>query len=249
MALLRTLKQRFGISAPRVAVRAHIAWYWRWLVLVSVAVLAVSVGWATFDPAAVLPGFGRVEVGASAERSKELLAREQQELADLRSRAAAAERQLAIERATYEDLARQIKMLTEQNAALKDDLAFFQSLMTAGGGAAGVMIDRFKLHKEIMPGEYRYRLFLVQTGQRDRNFEGRLQMVVNLSENERTTALAVPPEGDRDAKEYRLNFKFFQRVEGTFKVSPDAVVKSLQVRVYEAGSKTPRLAHTIHASS
>ena len=249
MALLRTLKQRFGISAPRVAVHTHVAWYWRWLVLGSVVVVAAGLGWAILHPAVALPEFGRADPGVAAERSKELSIREQQDLAELRSRAAAAERQLAIERATYEDLARQIKALTEQNAALKEDLAFFQSLMPAGGGAAGVMIDRFKLQKEIMPGEYRYRLFLVQTGQRDRNFEGRLQLVVNLSENERTTALTVPPEGDRDAKEYRLNFKFFQRVEGTFKVSPDAVVKSLQVRVYEAGSKMPRLAHTVHASS
>lgn len=247
MALLRTLKQRFGISAPRVAVRAQLAWYWRWLAILAVAAVAAGVGWFTFHPGVVLSGFRSPDTGQSLGRLNEAMALQQQEMAQLRGRAAAAERQLAIERATYEDLARQIKALTEQNAALKEDLAFFQTLMPAGGGATGVMIDRFRLQKD-MPGEYRYRLFLVRTGQREKNFEGRLQLVVNLVENERTTALTMP-EGERDAREYQLNFKFFQRIEGTFKINPNAVVKSLQVRVYEHGSKTPKLAHTVHASS
>ncbi|MGQ0749835.1 MAG: DUF6776 family protein [Betaproteobacteria bacterium] len=249
MALLRALKQRFGISAPRVAVRAHVPWYWRWLGILSMAVLAAGIGWFTLHPAVVLSGFAAVDNGISSEKSSEESARQQQELAELRARAAVAERQFAIERATYDDLVRQIRALTEQNAALKEDLAFFQTLMPAGGGTMGIMVDRFRLQKDILPGEYRYRLFLVQTGPRDRNFQGRLQFVVNLTENERTTALTVPAESERDAREYRLDFKFFQRVEGTFRVNPNAVVKSLQVRVYEKGSDTPRLAHTVQASS
>lgn len=248
MALLRTLKQRFGISAPRVAVRAQLAWYWRWLAILAVAALAAGVGSLTFHPGSVLSGFLSPDTGQSLDRLNEAMVLQQQEMAQLHGRAAAAERQLAIERATYEDLARQIKALTEQNAALKEDLAFFQTLMPGGGGATGVMIDRFRLQKD-MPGEYRYRLFLVRTGQREKNFEGRLQLVVNLVENEQTTALTMPAEGERDAREYQLNFKFFQRIEGTFKINPNAVVKSLQVRVYEHGSKTPKLAHTVHASS
>lgn len=248
MALLRALKQRFGISAPRVAVHAHVPWYWRWLGILSMAVLASAIGWFTFYPAAVVSGLGAAENGFTSEKSSDE-ARQQQELAELRTRAAVAERQLAIERATYEDLARQIRALTEQNAALKEDLAFFQTLMPAGGGTTGIMVDRFRLQREVLPGEYRYRLFLVQTGQRDKNFQGRLQFVINMIENERTTTLTVPAEPERDAREYRLDFKFFQRLEGTFKVNPNAVVKSLQVRVYEKGSNTPRLAHTVQASS
>ena len=60
--------------------------------------------------------------------------------------------------------------------------------------------------------------------------------------------LSLPPEAEKNAKEYRLNFKFFQRVEGTFKVAPGAVVKSLQVRVFENGSVAPKLAQTVSVS-
>jgi hypothetical protein len=60
--------------------------------------------------------------------------------------------------------------------------------------------------------------------------------------------MTLPKEGEANAKEYQLRFRFFQRVEGTFKVAPDAIVKSLQVRVFENGSKTPKLAQTVSAS-
>jgi hypothetical protein len=42
-----------------------------------------------------------------------------------------------------------------------------------------------------------------------------------------------------------LAFKYFRRVEGSFRVNPKARVESVQVRVYEAGSNQPRATHTV----
>jgi hypothetical protein len=248
MAFLRALKQRFGIAAPRVAVRTHIPWYWRWFGIAAVGALAVGAGWATYDSGMTFAGFRQSDTDRALAERNQTIARQEQDIAELRTRAARTERQLAIESATYGDLARQLKTLAEQNAALKEDLAFFQTLMPAGGGDGTVVINRFSMHKELIPGEYRYRLLLVRTGQRDKDFQGRLQFVVNLSQNERAFALTLPPDGESDAKEFQLRFRFFQRVEGTFKVAPDADVKSLQVRIFENGGKAPKLAQTVSAS-
>jgi hypothetical protein len=67
-------------------------------------------------------------------------------------------------------------------------------------------------------------------------------------EGGKTTALTLPRAAESGAKEFQLNFKFFQRVEGTFKVAPDAVVRSFQVRVFESGSNAPKLTHTLKVS-
>jgi hypothetical protein len=32
--LIRSIKRRFGISAPRMTVRTQLAWYWRWLLMI-----------------------------------------------------------------------------------------------------------------------------------------------------------------------------------------------------------------------
>lgn len=248
MPLLRALKQRFGIAAPRVAVRTHLPWYWRWCAIIAVGTAAAAAGWATYDSSTIFAGFRQSEADRALAKLEQAVARQEQEIRELRAQAARAERQLEIERATYGDLAKQLKALADENAALKEDLAFFQTLMPAGGRDGAIAINRFKVEPESLPGEYRYRLLLVQTGHREREFQGSLQFVLNLSQNEKAVVLTLPADGERDAKEYQLKFRFFQRIEGTFKVAPDAVVRSLQVRVFENGSKTPKLAQTVNAS-
>lgn len=247
-SILRTLQRKFGISAPRVAVTTHIAWYWRWLGYIAAGAIVVAVGWTTYDYGMELAGFRRSEAASALARLNDEIGRRDGEIANLRLRAAAAEQQLQIERATYADLARQVKALGGENASLREDLAFFQSLMAAGGKEGAVSVNRFRVHPEALPGEYRYRLLLVQTGQRVKEFHGKLQFVLNLEQDDRKFALTLPHEGEKTPKEFEVSFKFFQRVEGTFKVAPGAVVKSMQVRVFENGSVAPKLSHTVSIS-
>jgi len=56
--------------------------------------------------------------------------------------------------------------------------------------------------------------------------------------------MSFPEQADAGAAAFKLGFKYFQRVEGTFRVSPKAKVESVQVRVYEAGSTQPRATHS-----
>jgi hypothetical protein len=248
MQVLRALKRTFGISAPRVAVRAHVPWYWRWMLLALAAAGVAGVGWMTYHFGLSFAGFRQSETERTLAQLNETIGRQQQEIAELRMQATQAERELQMERATYAQLEKQVKTLSEQNAALREDLAFFQSLMPAGGGDAALTINRFQVQKDGVPGEYRYRLLLVRTGKRDGEFQGRLQFVIHLVQDTQRVVLMLPLENDPVAKDYQLSFKFFQRVEGTFKVSPDAVVKSMQVRVFENGAKAPRLTQTINVS-
>ena len=245
---IRTLRRRFGIFAPRVVVRAHVPWYWRWLGYVTIGALVVGVGWTTYEYGMELAGFRQSEAArAIAQMSEEIKSRDAR-IIDLRAQVAAAERQLQIDRATYGDLGGQVKLLSEENAALKEDLALFQSLMASGEKEMGLSINRFRVQPDSLPGEYRYRLLLVQSGQRVKEFQGTLQFVVNLEQGDRKFAVTLPLEEQKSAKEYLVNFKFFQRVEGTFKVAPGTVVKSLQVRVFEIGSITPKLTQLVSTS-
>ena len=140
---LRALRRKFGISAPRVAVHAHVAWYWRWLGYVALGGLVFGVGWTTYDYGMELAGFRQSEAARALARLNEEIGQREALIAELRSQVATSERQMQIERATYGDLAKQVKTLSEQNATLREDLAFFQSLMTAGGKEGAVSINRF----------------------------------------------------------------------------------------------------------
>ena len=44
----KRLRQRFGISAPKLAIRTHVAWYWRALAII--ANLVADYLYALLDP-------------------------------------------------------------------------------------------------------------------------------------------------------------------------------------------------------
>ncbi len=246
--MLKSIMRRFGIDAPRLAVRPHMPWYWRWSGVVAGGMLVAGVAWFTYDFGLEYAGFRQGEATRLRAQLDETVRQQQLELAELNAKIATAERQLQIERATFGDLARQVKSLAQENATLKEDLAFFQSLTAATGKEGAVSVNRFRLMPETVPGEYRYQLLLVQTGERAKEFNGRLQFVLNLQQDGRKVVLMLPQDPKAASREYQVSFKLFQRVEGMFRIAPNATVKGLQVRVFEGNSEAPKLTHNVTIS-
>ncbi len=231
-----------------MSVRAAIPWYLRWLGLLALALVVLFLSRATYDFGKKFAGFDQSEADREVQRLGEAHAKMEQELGSVRGQLALSERQLQMERATYADLVKQMKTLTDENARLKEDLAFFQTLMPSGGKEGGVAVNRFIVQNDVLPGECRYRLLLTQSGQRSKDFLGTLQFVVNLQQDNKKVVMTLPAEGEKADKALQLNFRFYQRIEGTFHVAPGAVVKSMQVRIFENGSNEPKLTQAVNAS-
>jgi hypothetical protein len=247
-ALLKSLKNRFGVNAPHMAVRAHTPWFMRWILLACVGVAVVGASWATYRFGSEFAGFRRSEIEGEMKRLNELVLKQSAEIAEMRAKLATTESQRQIEAVTYGDLAKLVKGLSSENASLKDDLAFFQSLLPAAGRDEAFKLGRFTVEPDTVPGEFKYRLLLVQGGQRPADFQGHVQLVVSALLGAEKVVLALPPVADGKTREYQLNFKSFQRVEGTFKIAPGAVVKTVQVRVYQNGASAPKLTQSVNIS-
>jgi len=245
--MLRTLRRRFGIAAPRVAVRTHVPWYLRIAGSVAVVVVALTLAWWTYGFGERFAGFHQSEVERERASMEESFRKLEQESATLRAEASAAARQLQIQAASHESLVKQVKSLADENAALKEDLAFFRTLMAPAGKDGEISLTRALVSPEAVPGEYRYRLLVMQTGQRTKEFQGRLQFVVNVLQDNKRGVVTLPDANDKVAP-YLLSFKLYQRVEGTFKVNPGATVKGVQIRVYENGSNQPKLMQSVNLS-
>ena len=240
------LRQRFGIAAPRVAIRSHIPWYWRWCgIAVLIAVSAAAAAWI-YDAGRRFAGFDTNEVVEELTQLKRELGAAHAELDKLRAVANAADSRLSIERTAQQKLAQQIRTLEQDNATLREELATLESMLSSESRAVSALaVHRFKVEPDVLPGEYRYRLLLVTpSARRERDFTGRLELVVSLTEDGRSAMMSFPEPADAGAAAFRLSFKYFRRVEGTFRVSPKARVESVQVRVYETGSSQPRATHT-----
>ena len=235
---LKRLRRRFGIAAPRVAVRTHVAWYWRWLTTTALLVVSIALAWLAFDLGRRYAGFDAGEAQGAQSRLQDVNAKFEYENTALRKEIAGIERKLQIELSSQGNLTGQIRALSEENALLKEDLAFFQTLMASGSDPGGVTVNRFRVERDALPGEYHYRMLIVQSKQRVREFRGRLQLIVDYERLGKSAVVTYPATAD-EGQAYNLRFKFYQRVEGTFTLSPDAVLNGVQVRVMKDGDSTP----------
>lgn len=248
MTGLKWLRRRFGISARQVAIRAHVPWYVRAGGAALLAAVIGAAGWWAYGSGQRFAGFDRDDAGVELARLTERVTQLEKENAQLRSEQSVSEREAQIERAAKADLARQVKTLAGENAALKEDLALFQSLAGSTSKVDAVSVSRVEIEPDAARGEYRYRVVVLQTGARARPFEGRLQLVVSLGAAGRSGTLTVPETDGESAAPHQLSFRIFQRVDGAFRVPADTPVRSVQVRVFEKGQNQPRVTHTVTLS-
>jgi hypothetical protein len=238
--LWKRMQLRFGISAPKMTVRTHLAWYWRWLgTMVMIAVSLALAAWM-YDAGRRFAGFDRTELELEVSKLKDSLSDVRSEAARLRSIATASESRLKIEQAAQQQLAGQVKALEDENNRLREDLAFFDTLIPAERRGDKVSILGFKVDRDVLPGEYRYRLLVLQGGKRDRPFAGSLQLIIEVQRDGRNDMILMPNPADAGSAAFKLSFKYFHRVEGTFRVPAEVKVRAVQVRVMESGSGEAR---------
>jgi hypothetical protein len=213
---------------------------------VLLGISAAAAAWI-YDAGRRFAGFDHGEVQQELFRVRGELDDARAELARLRSIANAADNRLAIERTAQQKLAQQIRTLEQENAKVREELATLETMFSSDARSANALsIHSFKVEPDVLPGEYRYHLLLVgPQSRRERDFTGRLELVVSLQEAGQNVMMSFPEQKNVGAAAFRLAFKYFRRVEGTFRVSPKAKVESVQVRVYESGSSEPRATHAV----
>jgi cell division protein FtsB len=241
------LKRRFGLHARRVAVRTHMPWYLRWLARGFVAVSVIVLVWIVLEPSRSTALVGGQGESALTDLRNQIAEREKANAA-LKSELTVLERQRQIERASYDDLARQVKELTHENARLREDVALVQAISAADSKVDGVKVSSARIEPNSVPGEYIYRIVLLQTGSRAKQFHGRYQLVVNLLHNGERRGMTLPGPGDSGDAPYQLDFRVHQRIDGTFRVDPGAVVRSVELRVFEGRQSQPKLMQTVTLS-
>lgn len=244
--LLRKIRQRFGIAARPMAVRTHVALHWRLLGLVLVGAAALGGAWWLYDAAQRIAGFDRGAIEREVAELRKRSADLETEAERLRAVADASASTLKIEQTAQAELKTQLRRLEDENARLKEDVSYFETLIPSGAKDDKLAIHGLRVVPDAIAGEYRYRMLVTQGGApRDREFQGSVQVVVELQRDGRSAILTLPEEKTGSAAEaFKLAFKRFRRVEGVFRVDPGVVVRGVQVRVFEAGAREPRATQT-----
>jgi hypothetical protein len=108
-------------------------------------------------------------------------------------------------------------------------------------------VHRLTLERDIMPGEFRLRMLLVQSGQRAKTFSGSYQLVATVVENGESST-HVFPQNDAQNSQFKLSFRYYRRIEQSIQLPPDAQLESVQVRIFEQGATEPKVRQSVSLS-
>jgi hypothetical protein len=243
----RRVRQTFGISAPRMAVRTHLSWRWRLPALLGVIALTAGMWWWGFDFGQFLSGFDH---GAVVEKQQQTEARAntiREENARLRARLVELESDLNVTRGAQATLTRQTLELTSENTQMKEELAFLRKLFSDTGKPGAFSIQRLSAEKD-RDNQYRFSMLVVRGGNPDDEFTGQLTLSANVAAGGHSVTLTLPEDQPDTTAALALKFKYYQRVEGTFRIPVGGQLKSLQARVFEAGQTAPKATRSLNLS-
>jgi len=243
----RKVKRRFGIAAPRLSVRPHVAWYLRWSMMLPFVLGALGLVWFAYHSGLEFAGFhkGQSEFELTELRSKVATLTEENAL--LNRAVVEYEQQIQIDQGRGSETVKQMKALNDEVAHLREDLDFFQNLTSVQGKSSELAIHRLALERDQIPGEYRVRMLLVQGGQRAKEFVGGYQIVATMVQNGQKTT-QVFPRKDAGYGQFQLNFKYYQRLEQSVRIPADAKLKNIQVRLFQQGAREPSVRQSIALS-
>lgn len=241
----RRLRQTFGISAPRMAVRTHLSWRWRLPALLGLVALIVGMWWWGFDFGQFLGGFNRSAVADRQARLEADSTALKDENSRLRGRIAALESELNVTRGTQSTLSRETLELQSENTQMKEELAFLRELFSNTGKPGTLTIQRLRAERD-RDDVYRFSMLVVRGGNPSDEFLGQLTLLANVAAGGQNSTVTLPDDQPDTAAALKLKFKYYQRVEGTFRVPPGSQLKSLQARVVEPGQATPKATRNLN---
>lgn len=233
----RKIRSRIGMRSERMAIHSHVPWYLKAGGYTIMMGVAAAVAWVVVDNSYRITGFNRDEarsqigtLSADNERLKQALETTKSQLNDK-------EGQINVEKGAQQELARSVGQLQEENASLKEDLGFLRNVMSSGSVPDGLAIQNVKVEPDVLPNEFRYRLLLTQGGQRRQDFKGKVQVIARVQPSGTTAvsqqvALSFPPDGQLRTPENSIDFRFYQKIDGRFRIPEGSVLKSVQVRVF-----------------
>ena len=178
-----------------MTVKTHVAWYWRLLGLVVVLSCSFAVAAWVYDAGRRFAGFDSGEAKQTVSQLRERVARLTQESSALRAsatRAKASCRSNVPSRPNWT----QVKALEDENARLKEDLAFFDNLIPSVRQDNGLSINRFSVDPRRCLANIGTACCCCRAASAQ-PFQGSLQLLVSLQQDGKDVIITLPRSGGR----------------------------------------------------
>ena len=242
---IRQLRKQFGVAAPKLSVKTHVAWHWR--VLGSGFVIAVVswMVWTGFDAGRLLGGFYKSEADDRRLQLENQVSALTVENKQMMSKVTRLESEMQMGKGAQDSLTRQALELQTENTQLKEELSYLQQLFSGSSKEGAITIRRVTVEKDDAD-QLHVRMLVAQGGAKGDPFVGTMNGSLELQQDGKRVLINLPEDQPETAMALKLSFKYYQRIDAVVRVPPGSVARTLQVRVFQAGNNQPKLTQTVN---
>ncbi|HSH41700.1 MAG TPA: DUF6776 family protein [Arenicellales bacterium] len=173
----------------------------------------------------------RQSLESQLDAARERLVETRQRLETTQSSLTRVTRQLQIDQTAYTELRKDLEESNRQITELAGELKFYRSIISPADGRSGVRIQQLDLQPAgDEPGQFRYRLVLIQALEHDTNAQGQVSFELRGTSDGQAQSIAIPGDA-RDP--IPADFKYFQNFAGTFTLPAGFVPAEVEV-IFEA---------------
>ncbi|MBK7469751.1 MAG: hypothetical protein IPI73_03040 [Betaproteobacteria bacterium] len=201
--------------------------------------------WTGFDAGRLLGGFYKSEAEERRMQLEGQVANLSEENRQLLSRVTRLESEGQMAKGAQDSLTRQALALQTENTQLKEELSYLQQLVSGNSKEGAITVQRATVERD-GPEQVHVRMLVVQGGAKGVPFSGQLSLGLELQQDGRRQHISLPEDQQETAMALKLNFTYYQRIDVTVRVAPGASVRTLQARVFQAGSAQPRVTQTVN---
>ena len=218
----KLFRRRLSISAPRMIVRSHLPWPLRWAIYALALGFSAALALWAFEFGRSIAGLDRGDKEALKRLRVEIeLVRDERDKA--RAVANSADSRLLSERTAQDKLTQQLKQVQADNAALKEELRFFDHVLPSNANA-GLSVRALQAQSG-KSGQIKMQMLLMQSGREAAEFKGAYQVTLAGTLNGQAWSTVMPPKP--------ISMKRNLRLDIPLPVPLPAVVKTLHVKVLD----------------
>ncbi len=208
---------------------------WRlWVVLLGLPLLLAGVAKVAFEYGVVQAGHDLASLETREVELKARIADLEALGARLREEKVMLERSAQVDRRAHEEVRGNLDTLQDEISELREELAFYRSIVSPGDVKPGLRVQDFLL----FPGGeslYRYRLVLTQVLNNERFAEGRVALTMEGFQGGEARRIDFSELGG--GRDLRFRFKYFQNIEGDIRLPEGFVPSRIVVEVTQRVKK------------
>lgn len=212
------------MKSPQLIVHEHDPLK-RWILLVALVFAVIAGGFLIYDYGRSRANLDLVSLESERELMSEQIKMLNIELEDLQQKLVASRRSSEIEKQAYSVVDASLRDLQSEILELKEEVAFYRSIVAPKESARGLRIQRFKIIPAAREKMFRYKLVLTQVIKNNRITTGTVTIQVEGVENGKHRTMDLGELSIDKQKKLPFKFKYFQSFEGDL-IIPDGFVPS-----------------------